>query len=250
MSPKLLDDTVLHAREQTILDAAQQLINQIGTTALTMDKVVAQVPFSKGTVYNHFSSKEDLLIGLCNSSMQDLVAMFQRALSIKSCSRNRMLAVGFAYMLYAYLYPDKFMLVITAKTPSVSEKASPARQNEHLDLDNRLLNLVSQVLQQAMTDHDLTLTHGMSPQEVTFAFWSIGFGTISLLSENVERCGTRNNMLLERAVVTNCNLVLDGLNWQPLSDPDRTAQLINLLKAEVFSTEMALLEQQSRPLKL
>lgn len=250
MSPKLLDDTALHAREQTILDAAQQLINQIGTTALTMDKVVAQVPFSKGTVYNHFSSKEDLLIGLCNGSMQDLAAMFQRALSIDANSRDRMLAVGFTYMLYAYLYPDKFMLVITAKTPSVSDKASPARQDEHLDLDNRLLNLVSGVLEQAISNQDLVLSNGMTPEQVTFAFWSIGFGTISLLSENVERCGTRNNMLLEQAVITNCNLVLDGLNWQPLTDPGHTGELINLLKTEVFTEEMRLLERQERPLKL
>lgn len=250
MSPKLLDDTALHAREQTILDAAQQLINQIGTTALTMDKVVAQVPFSKGTVYNHFSSKEDLLTGLCNSSMQDLAAMFQRALSINANSRDRMLAVGFTYMLYAYLYPDKFMLVITAKTPSVSDKASPARQDEHLDLDNRLLTLVSSVLQQAINDQDLVLRNGMTVEQVTFAFWSIGFGTISLLSENVERCGTRHGMLLEQAVIINCNLVLDGLNWQPLTSQNNTAELINRLKHDVFSTEIAMLEQQGRPLKL
>jgi len=250
MSPKLIDESTLQAREANILEAAQALINQIGATAMTMDKVVARVPYSKGTVYNHFSSKEDLLIGLCNDSMRNLISMFQRAMSIDTCSRDKMLAVAFAYMLYAYLYPDKFMLVITAKTPSVSDKASPERQAEHLALENSLLELASTTIVQGIEDNQLSLPAGMTTEHVTFAFWSSAFGTISLLSEKVERCTAREEMLLEQAIIMNCNLLLDGLNWSPRTESERTHRVIQQLKDDIFSPEMALVAAQNRTLHI
>ncbi|MCV6587439.1 MAG: TetR/AcrR family transcriptional regulator [Marinobacterium sp.] len=250
MSPKLLDEDTLRAREAVILDAAQQLLNQIGATALTMDKVVSKVPYSKGTVYNHFSSKEDLLITLCNESMQKLVNMFERALKIDACSRDRMLAVGFAYMLYATLYPDKFMLVITAKTPSVSDKASTERQQAHLALENRLLTLVAAAIATGVEHGELTLPPGSDMEQVSFAFWSSAFGAISLLSSKVERCSARSSLLLEQTIVLNANLLFDGLNWQPTTDPQRTASIIRLLKEEVFSNEMRQLAEQGYTLQI
>ena len=250
MSPKLIDEDTLRAREEVIMEAAQKLINKIGAASLTMDKVVAEVPYSKGTVYNHFSGKEDLLIALCNECMRTLVSMFKRAISIEACSRDRMLGVGFAYMLYAYLYPDKFMLVITAKTPSVSEKASPVRRDEHLVLESELLELAAGTIHQAISHGDLNMPAEMSIEQVTFAFWSSAFGTISLLSEKVERCGTRSEMLLEQAIVQNSNLLFDGLGWQPLTDPERTAAIIQHLKEQVFTEEMALICHQGRQLHI
>jgi AcrR family transcriptional regulator len=51
MTPRLLDGNALQAREQQIIDSAVNLIEVLGIENLTMDKVVANVPFSKGTVY-------------------------------------------------------------------------------------------------------------------------------------------------------------------------------------------------------
>lgn len=250
MSPKLIDEDTLRAREDVIMEAAQKLINKIGAASLTMDKVVAEVPYSKGTVYNHFSGKEDLLIALCNGSMRTLISMFNRSMSIDISSRDKMLAVGFAYMLYAYLYPDKFMLVITAKTPSVSEKASPARHDEHIQLESELLELAAGTITQAISDGDLEMPEDMNVEQVTFAFWSSAFGTISLLSEKVERCGTRSEMLLEQAIVQNSNLLFDGLGWRPLTDPERISSVIQRLKETVFTEEMALVCSQGKQLHI
>ena len=58
--PKLLDEAALKERELLIINSAVLLIQTNGIENLTMDKVVAQVPFSKGTVYKHFIGKEDL----------------------------------------------------------------------------------------------------------------------------------------------------------------------------------------------
>ncbi len=248
MSPRVIDHASLQARERELLAAALEIIRREGAAALTMDKVVARVPYSKGTVYNHFSGKEDLLTGLCNQSMQRLLRLFQRVLTFSGSSREKMLAICFAYMLFAQLYPDRFMLVITAKTPSVSEKASQKRQSEHLALDAELLGVAIRVINEAQSRGELTLPAGRRPEQVAFSLWAMTFGTIALLSENVERCSARSALLMEQEVVNHSNLVLDGLGWQPASSTERTLETISRCKLELFAEEVARLGERGKTL--
>ena len=52
-------------REQLILDTAQSMLHQHGYAQLTMERIAEAVEYSKGTIYNHFSSKEDMVCSLC-----------------------------------------------------------------------------------------------------------------------------------------------------------------------------------------
>ena len=250
MSPRVIDDATLMAREQTMLDAALELISQQGVAALTMDKLVAKVPYSKGTVYNHFSGKEDLLVALCNNSMQTMLALFQRVLTFKGASRHKMLAICFAYMLYAKLYPRKFMLVITAKIPAVTEKSSTRRQNEHQELDESLLGVAFEVIHEAVAAGELQLPEGRLPEQVAFSVWAMCFGTIALLSEDVEQCSARSELLMEQEVISHSNVVLDGLGWQPGTLESDMNEVVNRFKQELFAEEIEKLGCQGRSLSV
>lgn len=47
-------------REEAILDAAHQLLGQLGYEEMTMDAVAAEVGIAKASLYKHFPSKERL----------------------------------------------------------------------------------------------------------------------------------------------------------------------------------------------
>ena len=94
-SPRLPDGSTLKEREQKILTVAIILIQRFGIENLTMDKVVAQLPFSKGTVYKHFIGKEDLLLAINNYAIDVLSDLFYRAYKFDGGSRERMLLLNF-----------------------------------------------------------------------------------------------------------------------------------------------------------
>lgn len=50
----------LKRREQDILDAALRLFDEEGLQAVTIERIAADAEIGKGTVYLHFSSKEDI----------------------------------------------------------------------------------------------------------------------------------------------------------------------------------------------
>ncbi len=242
MSPKIIDHIELEAREEEIMQAALDVITDLGVAGLTIDKVVSRLPYSKGTVYNHFSCKEDLLTGLCNRSVKSVATLFERAMTFDGSSRAKMLAVGYAYMLHSQLNPTEFMLVISAKTPSVREKSSEQRQEEHTALESRLLGGLLNVINMGVESGDLQLSDFVGPDQVAFSLWSMTFGTIALLHETLDRCSIREEMNLERELVNHSYILLDGLNWRPFTHEYDWAAVIEQFRTELFAPEVAELE--------
>src|ERR1700734_3759131 len=61
-APELsLKDRQRQMRENAILDAAHSLLSEKGYQGMTMDDLAARVGMAKGSLYQHFRSKEDLI---------------------------------------------------------------------------------------------------------------------------------------------------------------------------------------------
>ena len=67
------------ARELDIVEAAQGLMAAEGYLGLNMDRVAKEVGLSKPTVYEHFRTKEDLVMAVCTYSFQVRSDLFQAA---------------------------------------------------------------------------------------------------------------------------------------------------------------------------
>jgi AcrR family transcriptional regulator len=242
MAPRYMDDASLRDREEEILDQALEIISKNGIVLLTMDKLVANVNYSKGTVYKHFSSKEDVLAGLCNRNMHSMMKLFVRAADINGTAREKMTAVGFAYMVSVLMSPQHFTLVMNAKT-ELFEAASIRRQEEHDDIDGKLLNVICEIIQGAVSSKELALDGHDEIQKISFSLWSMAFGTISLLLNGEKACSTTTGLILEDRVIANGNIVMNGWNWaEPKRDQD---ELVRLLKSDVFAREIDALERQN-----
>lgn len=239
MSPRIVDEVAIAAREEEIMHTALNIMAEQGVAGLTIDKIVAKLPYSKGTVYNHFTCKEDLLTGLCNRHCGTLTEMFQRASEFEGSSREKMFAIGIAYKLHSLLYPTEFMLVISAKTPSVREKSTAKRQEEHLALEQAILGIMLKIISDGLSSGDLALQPHLSPAQVAFSLWAMSFGTIALLHESLDRCTVRSEMELERELINHCNLLLDGLQWKPFTADHDWLETLKRLKEEIFKDEVA-----------
>ena len=245
MSPRKIDSQTRQDREQELLDAAMKLISDQGVEGLTMDKRVGAVPYSKGTGDGHFSGKEDLLLGLCNRGMALLISMFKRAELFEGATRERLLAWLFGYQLYARLYPMFFMLVITAKSPGVAEKASERQREKHIQLQAALSGGLLGLIQQALESGECGNPLNMTAEQIAFANWSASFGSISLLSKGADKCNIRADLMLEESLLMNVSLVLDGLNWSPLSSEFDYNPVLERIRREIFADEVEALRAQN-----
>jgi len=246
MTPRILDEHSLKAREQDIIDATITLIDKHGVENITMDKVVAQVPYSKGTVYKHFLGKEDLFLAIGNQAITIMSDLFGRAAKHQGCARERMLLLNVSYLIYAILHPALFKTVQCARSPNVYGKSSEQRLLEQEKLELNLMGTITGIIEEAETNNQLVIPEHMNLQQVCFSTWAMGFGTISLLSSEVEQCNGSNGLVVERELFNQNNLLFDGYQWAPFTrDKDYKISLQHALK-KVFPSELALLKSKGR----
>jgi AcrR family transcriptional regulator len=204
-------------REAELLVIAEQLVREEGFANFTMDKLTNNSSYSKGTIYNHFNSKEDLILALCNKSLQKELCLFKHAATFEGNSREKCLAVLYAYQKHAFEDPTLFMCVLSAKTPAVLEKSSPERLEKQEELSKEVTQFCDGLFSDALEDGSLVLEPGVELNSLVFAICATSFGTNALMvsAGTVESISRLDNRF---AQLNNANLMLDGMGWHPLSD--------------------------------
>ena len=91
--PRSLKDRQREERERLILEAAEELLAEKGYHEMSIDEIATRVGVSKGTVYLHFPSKEELVLAQLVRGMQrfiqsaDVVLDLRRRRRARSCGR-------------------------------------------------------------------------------------------------------------------------------------------------------------------
>ena len=229
-------------REQRLLELAQQIVRQDGFTGLTMDRLTSLSDVSKGTLYNHFSSKEDVLTALSVDSLQRLLQLFQHASTFGGRSRERALALHHAYHNFSAAEPTLFLCLLSAATPGVMEKSSPARLQQRQQLELQLLQYCQQVLSDALADGSLQLPLGVSLEQWSFINWALAFGCNALFVP-LRQLGLFTGLAAPQVNLHSINLLFDGMGWLPLSsswDYQHSWQQIGLMFAGGAETDPTL----------
>ena len=231
-------------RETELLDLAEEIMEIEGFSGFTMDKLVSKCGYSKGTVYNHFSCKEDLFCALCIRGMSKTLELFNKALEFKGNSREKVLAIHFAYRLQALTNPTQFMCVLTAQTPAMKEKANEQRLEIQQALDNEMTHFCDILFKQAVDSGEMPDTTSL--EDAIFASWALSFGTIALMTQAsgtvpVERADT------EVALLKNVNLLMDGMGWSPLSTDWDYESAWRRIAEQVFVQELEQLALRKAP---
>lgn len=226
-------------REQRLLQLAQQVLQQDGFAGFTMDRLTALSDVSKGTLYNHFSSKEDVLTALSVDSLQRLLQQFRQAIKFNGHSRERALALHYAYHTFSAAEPTLFLCLLSAATPGIIEKSSAERLAQRQLLEMQLLQLCQQVLTEALQDGSLSLPAGVELEQWSFIHWALAFGCNALFVP-LRQLGLFAGLQSSQVNLYSINLLFDGMAWQPLSsawDYQDSWQRISQMSGHVASTD-------------
>lgn len=203
-------------REQLFLDTARSIMRSDGVGNLTMERIAELTEYAKGTVYKHFSCKEDILCALCLEGLRSMALLFEIANQIKGPPRLRVMAIGTAYQLFSMQYPEEFDLLIASRTNNLRQKASPKRVEEMNAADQAVHNLMRSVVNSAIAAGDLTPPPHIQTDEICFSLWAMSFGMM-VLDQAKEATDELNLPPVKQIIFNQMTLLLDGYQWKPLS---------------------------------
>ncbi len=227
----------IQARGELILSIARRMLLDRGYVGMTMDRIAHAAGCSKGTVYQHFSNKEDILAELTLQTARKRASYFERAATFQGLPRERVAAIGIASELFIQRYPDHVHSERVLMTASLWDKASPSRQEAFHAILHRKLSIVSGIIRDAISRGELTLPPNFSPEELSFGLWSANFGGQSLIMAPdvpLEGIGIAEPY---RAIWLTCTYFLDGLGWRPLSSEWDYSAVRQRILNEVFPNE-------------
>ncbi len=223
-------------REQRILAVGRRLLLERSFAGLTMDRVAEKIEYSKGIVYKHFTSKEDLICGMTAEFLAEILGFFRRAAVFHGSTRERLTAIVVAAQLHFKLAPDQFEVQQISTMDATTARASAPRKAEVERLTAQLLEFFRALADEAVRDGDLTLSSATARDTLVHGAWCMLAGAETLgRHERLRRIFKHTD--LDAALRRNLQAFLDGHGWKPLSrrhDYEDTAQRV---LREVFPQE-------------
>lgn len=228
-------------REIELLGIARRILLERGVGGLTMERIAAATEYSKGTIYQHFASKEDVIAAISMEVEQLRYSLVQRAAKFRGNSRERVLAMSVALDIIYRLYPEIWRVEELMGTASIREKLPEARKVEHDKLLERTFAHVLEVIQEGISAGDLAPPAELTGQQVFLGLVAVTQGLYRIWAADWWNAAwvADSAVVHERIVAT----TLDGYNWKPLSRDFDYASSLRRVWTEVFPEEYAKLQR-------
>lgn len=223
----------IQERERQILAIARPILLEKGYQALGMKQLADQMEYAKGTLYNHFPHKEEIVAALAIESMELRRKLFEMAAVARGNSRERMAAIGCVCECYAVGCPEHFAIEQLLRNAIIWEKASEQRQELIRQCESRVMGIVAGIVRDAVAQKDLEIPQGMSPEEFVFGFWSLTYGSHVLRSSSpsLPEIGVNDP---GRSVRYHAWTLMNGYNWKPAMSFEQTESLMNELAERIM----------------
>lgn len=229
MAPR--KQTQIAERELEILRIASDILHRQGLSALTMENVLARVDFSKGTLYNHFRCREDLLVAFHTKCCADHQVFFERGALFHGRPRERFVATAMGHEVKCRLDPQPFRFALTEDALGA---ASERWRDEFLATHHSTMGIFLGIVRDGIACGDLPEVH--APEFVACSTWATAVGADELHDGGlIFRDVPRNEFsaVRSRMVAT----LLDGFLWQPLSRDHDYAAVRERVLAEIYGPE-------------
>ena len=236
LSPKQRE---LRDREELILNVARELLLDRGYFGITMDRIAKVSQCPKGTMYQHFACKEDIIIALARQCFEARLAMMRRAAAFEGKTREKVVAMGEAVGLFERLRTDDSRIIHTATGP-IREKAHPARVEALVRTERENAALLRSILVEAITRGELALEEPATVEEMAFAIWALVDGSFTLIESGLPGAvlGIQDpHTRMFRAF----GVLADGYGWRPLSTEWDWEETLANVRRTVFPEEAQVL---------
>lgn len=204
----------IRARETRILDTARDMLLSNGYYAMTMDRVAEASEYPKGTVYQRFACKEDIVVALAIQCLQQRLEMMRRGGAYPGRTRERVVAIGESMALYSRLHPDNSRIIHMATGP-IREKASPDRIQALRRIESDTVSFFQHIMEQAVIDHELPARDPATIRQIMYALWMLEEGGYMMAESGMPQnaLGIENPF---QELWWIFNRLADAYEWRPL----------------------------------
>jgi AcrR family transcriptional regulator len=168
--PRALSETDVADFRERLCEAAERLFAQRGAEAVTMRQLAAELGVSPMTPYRYFRDKDDILAAVRANGFNRFSEMLEAARATALTPRDRGVAVGEAYLSFAFENPTTYKLMFDLHQPNPSDY--PDLQAAGRRARQTLTAYVSDQIEAGVVWGD--------PEKIGMMFWASIHGAVGL----------------------------------------------------------------------
>jgi len=155
-----------------ILDATRALILEKGVAGLALREVARRAGYSPASLYEYFSSKEDLVGTVAAEALERLAATL-RAVPEDLPARQRLVELGMAYVGFARQHTEHFLLIFSRLPSGRASLHQPPRSSSPYQI-------VLHAIQNAIDSGALMSQEGYGVEQIGYHLWALAHGMATL----------------------------------------------------------------------
>jgi len=194
----------IEKRRKLILSTATDLFLRNGFSRVTLDDIAAAIEFSKGTIYNHFGSKEEIYASVLLDHLNILLASLKDAAASGRTTAERLQNATKAYVGFYRERREYFRLLFFIDHVSDQERIPDALLKEIRQMKIACLRELQKIFKTGLRTGEVGA--GRSSVQVSFILWGMLNGIIQLAESRQIK-----EESLDRLIGTSFEIVLGGL---------------------------------------
>jgi AcrR family transcriptional regulator len=143
-------------RRDQVISAARNLFSERGTVNVPMEDIAKAAGVSRSTVYNHFTTREDVLAGVLATGMQQLVGDYDEADRTAAGPCERLSAFIETTIRRVDEFPDLFRLTMALMLTDTS--AAAVAHSGFALIDDEMSRILRRILAEGNDDGTIVVT--------------------------------------------------------------------------------------------
>jgi len=191
-------------RRRLILATATELFQKDGFAGVTLDDIAAAIEFSKGTIYNHFGSKEEIYASILVEHLNILLSCLKEAVRTGRNTPERLRNSMKAYVRFYREHREYFKLLFFIDLVSDHYRVPDTLLKEIRTLKIACLLELQNVVREGVRSGELE--GGLPAAQVSMVMWGMINGIIQLVESRQFK-----EEDLDRLIGLGFEIVLGGL---------------------------------------
>jgi TetR/AcrR family transcriptional regulator len=191
-------------RKEEMIEAAERIFFTKGYDAASMDEIAKAAQFTKRTIYQYFSSKEDLYFAVACKWFRRLLAGFEEALAKGENGYEKFRLSGLAYYQFFTDFPAAFRVLNYCNVIKTNKDTSAYFQ-QLMQLNNMMFEKFVGAIEEGKRDGSIRAD--LDPKLGAYAGVYLSIGFLNIVSEKMEKIKEYHHVEMEDIIRYGLDLI-------------------------------------------
>ena len=191
-------------RKQQIITAADKVLQEVGIERFTVDQVIEKAGIAKGTVYNYYKNKDEMLADLGAKALTLLHESFTNATKDEESYVAKIKGICYAHYSYTQRYPAYSELISYMERPEFDLHISG-----YLAISYSLTDFVVNMVRDGQEAGEIR--NDLDPHTVTYIAWATNVGVVQFVESKKNMLKNHHEINTEAMVNTFAEMITQGI---------------------------------------